>query len=99
MCLIDFKMSVDQDDEYVMISGQDSMVKSLRGTPVNGKLKRKLRDCQTDGRKNFEIFPFRDPVLLIGHLSKTSVLIIEKPWLEVANTFDAPPVHRHIYGT
>ncbi|XP_022941038.1 U3 small nucleolar RNA-associated protein 4-like isoform X1 [Cucurbita moschata] len=99
MCLIDFKMSVDQDDEYVMISGQDSMVKSLRGTPVNAKLKRKLRDCQTDGRKNFEIFPFRDPVLLIGHLSKTSVLIIEKPWLEVANTFDAPPVHRHIYGT
>lgn len=103
MCLIDFKMSVDQDDEYVMISGQDSTVKSLWGTPINGKLKRKLRDCQIEGRphgrKNFEIFPFRDPVLLIGHLSKTSLLIIEKPWLEVANTFDTAPVHRHIYGT
>lgn len=103
MCLIDFRMSVDQDEEYVMISGQDSTVKSLRGTPMNGKLKRKLIDCQAEGRlhgrKNFEIFPFRDPVLHIGHLSKTSLLIIEKPWLEVAKTFDAPPVHRHIYGT
>ncbi|XP_022135489.1 U3 small nucleolar RNA-associated protein 4 homolog isoform X2 [Momordica charantia] len=104
MCLIDFRMSVDQDDEYVMISGQDSAVKNLRGTPtINGKLKRKLRDCQTEGRlhgrKNFEIFPFRDPVLLIGHLSKNSLLIMDKPWLEVANTFDAAPVHRHIYGT
>ncbi|XP_022976976.1 U3 small nucleolar RNA-associated protein 4 homolog isoform X1 [Cucurbita maxima] len=103
MCLIDFRMSVDQNDEYVMISGQDSTVKNLRGTTINGKLKRKLRDCQTEGRphgrKNFENFPFRDPVLLIGHLSKTSLLIIEKPWLEVVNTFDAPPVHRHIYGT
>ncbi|KAF5740605.1 U3 small nucleolar RNA-associated protein 4-like [Tripterygium wilfordii] len=90
MCLIDFGMPVDRNDDYDMVNG-------------NERLKRKLRDCQTDskvsGRKNFEFFAFRDPVLFVGHLSKSSMMIIDKPWVDVVKTFDAPPVHRHIFGT
>ena len=94
-------MPVDQDDESGMVNGQDAAVRNLEGTPVSGRLKRKLKDYQTKllGRKNFDFISFRDPVLFIGHLSKSSILIIDKPWMEVVKTFEAPPVHRHIFGT
>ncbi|KAF3446537.1 hypothetical protein FNV43_RR11717 [Rhamnella rubrinervis] len=101
MCWIDFGMPVDGDDgESGVISGQDTALRNLHDTPVNTKLKRKLRECQTKllGRKNFDIFTFRNPALFIGHLCENSVLIIDKPWMEVVKTF-APPVHRHIFGT
>ncbi|KAF7830532.1 WD repeat-containing protein PCN-like isoform X1 [Senna tora] len=50
-------------------------------------------------RKNFEILQFRDPVLFLAHLSKSSFLLIDKPWLEVVKGLEAAPVHRHIFGT
>lgn len=40
-----------------------------------------------------------EPVLFVGHLSKGSLFVMEKPWSQVVTTFDALPVHRHIYGT
>lgn len=92
---------MDQEDESGMINVQDSAVRNLEGTPVSGRLKRKLKDYQTKllGRKNFDFVSLRDPVLFIGHLPKSSILIIDKPWVEVIKTFEAPPVHRHIFGT
>ena len=63
------------------------------------KLKRKSIETKNGIRKNFEFCTFREPVLFIGHLSKGSVLVIEKPWMQVVKGFDAQPVHRHIYGT
>ena len=63
------------------------------------KLKRKSLKTKNGIRKNFEFCTFREPVLFIGHLSKGSVLVIEKPWMQVVKGFDAQPVHRHIYGT
>ena len=103
MCLIDFGMPVDRDDESDLVNGQGSTFRKLTSSPMNGKLKRKRIDCQTEAaklksRKNFEFFAFRDPVLFIGHLSKNSVLIMDKPWIEVVKTLGAP-VHRHIFGT
>lgn len=100
MCWIDFGMPVDRDDESDMANGQDQALASLQGTPVNGSLKRKLKEYQNKllGRKNFDIFTFRDPVLFIGHLSKSCVLIIDKPWREVIKTFNNQPVHRHVFG-
>ncbi|OMO85087.1 hypothetical protein CCACVL1_10432 [Corchorus capsularis] len=59
----------------------------FQGSLNNRKLKQWLRDSQTD------------PVLFVGHLSKHSILIIDKPWMAVVKSFDAPPVQRHIYGT
>ena len=90
---------MDQEDESGIANGQEGAVKSLG--PPSGSLKRKLRDYQTKllGRKNFDFVSFRDPVLFIGPLSNNSILIIDKPWMEVVKSLDAPPIHRHIFGT
>lgn len=89
MCLIDFGMPIDGDEDHEKVISQDSALK---------KLKRKM-ESKVGCRKNFEICAFREPVLFVGHLSKSSVLVIEKPWVAVVKAFDAQPVHRHIYGT
>ncbi|GAA0151247.1 hypothetical protein LIER_10006 [Lithospermum erythrorhizon] len=74
------------------------------GVPVEvdddkAKLKRKSKEKRPNDGENFVFSDFRDPVLFVGHLSKNSLLIIDKPWIGVAEGFDAKPVHRHIYGT
>eukprot|EP00257_Ricinus_communis_P019091 XP_015577976.1 WD repeat-containing protein PCN [Ricinus communis] len=101
MCLINFGMPVDREEENDLVNGQHSPLKKLQNTLINGRLKRRLKDCQTEGKhhKNFEFLAFRDPVLFIGNLSEKSILIIDKPWMDVVKAFEAPPVHRHIYGT
>lgn len=103
MCLIDFGMPVDWNDDHDFVHGRDSALKKLQNSPINGKLKRKLKgqelETRINGRKNFEFCTFRNPVLFVGHLTKSSALIIDKPWMQVVNTLDAPPVHRLIYGT
>ncbi|KAL3698853.1 hypothetical protein R1sor_012929 [Riccia sorocarpa] len=47
---------------------------------------------------NYAYVPFRDPVLFVGHTAQSSVLVVEKPWLEVLRQIPAP-VYRHLYGT
>ncbi|XVE84287.1 hypothetical protein DITRI_Ditri17bG0000800 [Diplodiscus trichospermus] len=101
MCSIDLGKPMDQDDESDLVNG--AFLK-FQGSINNMKWKNWLRDSQTEskltGRKNnFDLIVFRDPVLFIGHLSKHSILIIDKPWMEVVKSFDAPPVQRHIFGT
>lgn len=101
MCLIDFGMPVDEENESFPNGVDPSSNKSFDSSR-KPNLKRKWKDSsqepQLNGKKNFDISAFKDPVLFVGHLSEESLLIIEKPWLEVVQTFDAP-VHRHIYGT
>ncbi|XP_068669024.1 WD repeat-containing protein PCN-like isoform X2 [Aristolochia californica] len=102
MCLIDFGMPVSKCDESDLINGQDSPSKKPAGSSANGKVKRKRKDLDQEttlhSKKNFDFMSFRDPVLFVGHLSEDSLLIIDKPWLDVIKTLDAP-VHRHIFGT
>lgn len=99
MCLIDFGMPVDKGDGSDLANSQ-GLVRKLHSNG-NGVLKRKLHEIETKhtGRRNFEFFAFRDPVLFVEHLSKNSLLVIDKPWIQVVETFDAQPVHRHIFGT
>ncbi|XP_052203016.1 WD repeat-containing protein PCN-like [Diospyros lotus] len=100
MCLIDFGLPVDRDENTDLRNGHDLALKKLPNSSINERLKRKLKgDAKHDGRKNFEFCAFRDPVLFVGHISRNSVFIIDKPWMQVVKTFDAQPVHRHIYGT
>ncbi|KAK4348306.1 hypothetical protein RND71_031061 [Anisodus tanguticus] len=107
MCLIDFGKPVDGDDNAELSNGQDLASKKLHSTlvngSVNGSLKRKSKaselETKQNSRKNFELCPFRDPVLFVGHLSRTSTLIIDKPWIQAVKSFDTTPVHRHIFGT
>ncbi|KAJ6685796.1 WD REPEAT-CONTAINING PROTEIN PCN [Salix purpurea] len=100
MCLIDFGMPVDREEDGDLVNSQHSSLKKLQAT-LNGGLKRKLKEYQPEAkhRKNFEFLAFRDPVLFISHLSENSILILDKPWMDVVKTFDAQPVHRHIFGT
>ncbi|CAA2973654.1 U3 small nucleolar RNA-associated 4 homolog [Olea europaea subsp. europaea] len=100
MCLIDFGMPIDREDDNELANGEDLALRMLQS---NGKLKRKLKDHELEtrqsGRKNFEFCAFRDPVLFVEHLSRNSLLVIDKPWMQVVKTLDTPPVHRHIFGT
>ncbi|CAA0809060.1 Transducin family protein / WD-40 repeat family protein [Striga hermonthica] len=97
MCLIDFGMPVDKED-YADVANEQGLTRKLHS---NGVLKRKLHELETKngGRKNFEFCAFRDPVLYVEHLSKNSLLVIDKPWIGVLDTLDTQPVHRHVFGT
>ncbi|KAK1296649.1 hypothetical protein QJS10_CPB15g02043 [Acorus calamus] len=100
MCLIDFGLPVDEADEG-LTNGLDTSLKLCDPLKI-AKLKRKWKDISQNhkpkGRKNFEFYAFKDPVLFAGHLSDKSLLIVDKQWMDVVKTFDAP-VHRHIFGT
>ncbi|KAI7724816.1 hypothetical protein M8C21_021014, partial [Ambrosia artemisiifolia] len=87
MCYIDFGMPVDKEDDKKVNSHDLSTFKKSKRKSVESR------------RKNFEYHTFREPVIFVGHLLKGSVLVIEKPWMQVVKGFDAQPVHRHIYGT
>lgn len=95
--MIDFMKPVDTDEDPDMLNIR-GLTKKVRS---NGSLKRKQQelDPKHGGRKNFDFVRFRDPVLFIEHLSVTSLLVIDKPWMQVVDTFDTKPVHRHIFGT
>lgn len=96
MCLIDFAMPVDQEEDIDLVNGsQHSPKRKLQYTSINGK----RRLAESKHIKNFEFMAFRDPVLFIGHLSENAILVMDKPWVDVVKSFDAPPVHRHIFGT
>ncbi|KAJ9560351.1 hypothetical protein OSB04_005511 [Centaurea solstitialis] len=99
MCYIDFGMPIGGDEDHEKVKGEQDSSALKKLYKEGAKLKRKLIEVQESKKKNFEFCAFREPVLYVGHLSKGSVLVIDKPWLQVVKTFDAQPVHRHIYGT
>ncbi|XP_051149862.1 WD repeat-containing protein PCN-like [Andrographis paniculata] len=97
MCMIDFGLPVNKDETE--LTSSHGLMRKLRN---NGLLKRKLQELETKQqsvRMNFELCAFKDPVLFVQHVSKNSILVIDKQWKQVVRTFDAQPVHRHIYGT
>lgn len=99
MCLIDFGLPVVQDGQLP----HGSVISAEKIDPqkaTKAKVKRKDRDevLKQDIRNNFDFFAFKDPVLFVGHLLDSSVLLVEKQWMDVVKGF-GPPVHRHIYGT
>ncbi|KAF9606499.1 hypothetical protein IFM89_025774 [Coptis chinensis] len=103
MCLIDFGMPVEkEEEESYLANGSDISLKKLKNSSNNAGLKRKRKDSglehKHNDKKNFEFGAFKDPVLFVEHLSKDSLFVMEKPWRDVIQKFDAP-VHRHIFGT
>lgn len=88
MCCIDFALPVEQDDGDVMPTPES-----------NGKNSQNFNvKKRTKFRKNFEVLDLENPVLFLAHISKNSFFMVEKPWLEVVKSLEAPPVHRHIFG-
>ncbi|WOK98379.1 U3 small nucleolar RNA-associated protein [Canna indica] len=98
MCLIDFEVPVDDDDEFPI--GSDQAQKFDSSKPNGAKRKRKLLDHESKpyNKKNFDFFGFRNPALFVSNFSENSLLLVEKQWMEVVKNFDAP-IHRHIFGT
>ncbi|KAI3904962.1 hypothetical protein MKW92_033049 [Papaver armeniacum] len=102
MCFIDFgKLLAQDDDDNCLANGVlNSSSEVSQDVVANGNVKvnhKRKREGQENLNVNFS--PFKDPALFVGHLSESSVLVIEKPWREVVQSFEAPPVHKHIYGT
>lgn len=99
MCLIDFGKPVKHDENNLMNGGAlalDTLDHSKHAL-ANGKRKKPNHKAKlTDN--NFAIVPFSDPVLFLAHLSEHSILVVEKPWVDVLQNFRAP-VYRHLYGT
>lgn len=61
-------------------------------------LKVSSRSSQARESKSLVVVNMKDLVLFLGHTGPNSVLIVEKPWLEVLRQFPAP-VSRHVYGS
>jgi len=103
MCLIDFGLPVEQD-EGDMLNTQDSRDGNLQYISVkkgtkHSKRKFEVLPIEKPVRRNFQVLPLENPVLFLAHTSKNSLFIVDKPWLQVVKSLEAPPVHRHIYGT
>uniref|UniRef100_A0ACD5X885 Uncharacterized protein n=1 Tax=Avena sativa TaxID=4498 RepID=A0ACD5X885_AVESA len=83
MCFIDFGLPVVQDAQLPKTKG-----------------KRKYRDegLRQEEMDNFGFTPFKDQLLFVGHRLDSSLLIVEKQWVDVLKGF-GPPVHRHVYGS
>ncbi|MQM05672.1 hypothetical protein Taro_038481 [Colocasia esculenta] len=101
MCLIDFGMPVGFD--AVDVSNGSGLSPGSFPYPFkNAKAKRKRGDSIQETKlskiNNFDVVPLTDPALFVGHMSEHSLLVLDKPWMNVIQTFDAP-VHRHIFGT
>lgn len=105
MCYIDFGLPVIEDLDLPNGSaGTAEKSDSQKST----KTRQKRKACDEDSkqekrnnlekRNNFNFFAFKEPVLFVGHLLDSSILIVEKRWMDVVEGFSAP-VHRHIYGT
>lgn len=71
-------------------------------TKLNLERKRRRKNINIDEGsrqcKNFDFYAFEHPVLFVNHLSEGSLFILDKKWMDVVKTFDAP-VHKHVYGT
>ncbi|ESW32921.1 hypothetical protein PHAVU_001G028900 [Phaseolus vulgaris] len=101
MCLIDFGLPVEQDEGD---NTQDSRAGNFQYFSVtkgtkHSKRKFEVLPIEKPVRRNFQVLPLENPVLFLAHTSKNSLFIVDKPWLQVVKSLEAPPVHRHIYGT
>lgn len=99
MCFIDFGLPVV--DDVQLLNGATGPAEKTNYQKTK-KLKQKRKACDEDlkqgKRNNFDFFAFKDPVLFVGHLLDSSILVLEKRWMDVVESF-GEPVHRHIYGT
>lgn len=93
MCLINFEMPIRQDDGSHAAIDEQGMSRSSK------KRKKPVEWLNSPSKKrNFDFCAFKNPVLFVGHISDNSLFVLEKPWMDVVESLDAP-VHRHIYGT
>ncbi|CAD6206547.1 unnamed protein product [Miscanthus lutarioriparius] len=99
MCYIDFGLPVVEDVDLPNgPAGPAEKSDAKKSTKTRQKRKAHDEESKQEKRNNFNFFAFKEPVLFVGHLQDSSILIVEKRWMDVVEGFSAP-VHRHIYGT
>ena len=82
------------------VHGNGAIVKVSSGSHSEARESKSLVGSSSGGgeSKSLKVVKLKDPVLFLGHTGPNSLLIVEKPWLEVLRQFPAP-VHRRLYGT
>lgn len=104
MCHIDFSKpirdEVEGGHEHPTRTGKQAHGNGERHAHANGngKMHDTSHRVRTSVGTNFVVIPFKHPVLFLGHTGPNSVLVVEKPWLEVLRQLPAP-VFRHVYGS
>jgi U3 small nucleolar RNA-associated protein 4 len=107
MCFIDFSKPVDsvvkEKDRITHMELSLDKFGTTKPTKLNLERKRRRKDIISDENsrlcKNFDFYAFEHPVLFVSHLSDGSLLSLEKKWMDVVKTFEALPIHKHVYGT
>lgn len=103
--MIEFGKTAEQDEETDLPYLSEKVEGRIASIGLkklgSGTRKRMLREYQkeNDEGNKFEMATSKHPVLYLRHLSKSAILVVEKPWMEVIKNLDSQPVHRHIYGT
>lgn len=108
MCHIDFSQPIGdevegmQEDavvEKVVGNGKVHVGSNGNGNGHGAVLKVSSRSSKARESKSLVVVNMKDLVLFLGHTGPNSVLIVEKPWLEVIRQFPAPVSTRHVYGS
>ncbi|KAL8154032.1 hypothetical protein V2J09_011792 [Rumex salicifolius] len=103
MCLIDFEHPLDLDHGYTdkKLTSCGYLVPQANGKKLTSnvdspsKLENKAGKKRKLHNPKSEFFSFSNPVLFVGHLSASSMLVVDKAWKEVIRGLEAAPVHRH----
>ncbi|KAG0557990.1 hypothetical protein KC19_11G171000 [Ceratodon purpureus] len=107
MCHIDFSQPIGDEVEgteedsaggKVVGNGKLHVGANGNGNGNGVDLKVSSRSSRARESKSLVVVNMKDLVLFLGHTGPNSVLIVEKPWLEVLRQFPAP-VARHVYGS
>uniref|UniRef100_A0A7S3UF98 Anaphase-promoting complex subunit 4 WD40 domain-containing protein n=1 Tax=Picocystis salinarum TaxID=88271 RepID=A0A7S3UF98_9CHLO len=62
------------------------------------KKRKRSTGANDAGDANFKVLALPEPCLHVSLAKETELLIVEKPWLDVLESFP-PPLYRHRYGT
>ncbi|CAN6281506.1 unnamed protein product [Urochloa humidicola] len=99
ICLIDFGLPVVEDVQLPNVSiGLAEKTDAQKSTKIKQKRKARDEELKQENKNSFNFYAFEEPVLFVGHLLDSSILVVEKRWKDVVDGF-GNPVHRHIYGT
>ena len=105
MCHIDFSQPIGDEVEGTQedsvgekVVGNGKVHVGSNGNGHGAVLKVSSRSSRARVSKSLVVVNMKDLVLFLGHTGPNSVLIVEKPWLEVLRQFPAP-VSRHVYGS
>jgi len=98
LCHIDMDQPLLPQQEGVQIVGGGSSSKQRRRQRQQQGPGVLRVDPASETGRNGRLLKLEDSCLLVGHCSRSEVVLLEKPWQEVLQAL-LPPVYRHRYGS